>query len=205
MRYLLALPEGYEEPGRAKEGWPLLVFLHGLGECGEDLELLKRHGPPKLVEEGRNLPCIVASPQCEQPGWSALAVNALIDELCRELRVDESRIYLTGISMGGFGTWAAAIERPERLAAVVPICGGGDWIGARRLKDLPIWAFHGRLDPAVPLEKSEEMILSVKAAGGRPRLTIYDDLGHDCWTRAYDDPQLWEWLFVQRRPPRPAR
>src|SRR5262249_10295501 len=121
-----------------------------------------------------------------------------------KLRIDESRLYLTGISMGGFGTWAAAIERPDRFAAIVPICGGGDPIGALRLRGLPIWVFHGRLDRIIPFEKSQEMTRMVMAAGGHPRFTIYEDLGHDCWTRAYEDPELWKWLFEQKRsPPEP--
>jgi len=199
LRYLLALPDGYGDRARRGERWPLLLFLHGLGECGGDLRAVVRHGPPKLLEAGRRLPCIVVSPQCEQPGWSPLALNALVDELGRTLRVDESRVWLTGLSMGGFGAWAAASDRPDRYAALVPMCGGGDWIAARRLKDVPVWAFHGRRDPLVPLAKSEEMVLALKSAGGRARLTIYDDLGHDCWTRAYEDPELWNWLFAQRR------
>jgi len=199
LRYLLALPEGYGDRARRSERWPLVLFLHGLGECGEDLELVKRHGPPKLVAEGKKLPCIVVSPQCPQPGWSPMVLHALVDELTEKLRVDESRLYLTGLSMGGFGVWTTAVERPERFAALVPICGGGDPIAVRRLKDVPVWLFHGRLDPLVPVAKSEELVRALESAGGHSKLTIYDDLGHDCWTRAYDDPELWTWLFSQRR------
>jgi predicted peptidase len=199
LPYLLALPAGYDDPARRDERWPLLLFLHGIGECGTDLELVKRHGPPKLVAQGRKLPCIVVSPQTATPWWSTFVLHALLDELVATLRVDESRLYLTGLSMGGFGAWAAAIERPDRFAALVPICGGGDWVGVRRVKDVPIWIFHGRRDEAVPVRMSEDMVRSLERAGGHPKLTIYDDLAHDSWTRTYDDPALWTWLFAQRR------
>jgi predicted peptidase len=199
LRYLLALPDGYDDPARAQEKWPLVIFLHGVGECGENLEFVKRHGPPKLIEQGRKLPCIVVSPQSPIPWWPPFAVNALVDDLCVRLRVDESRLWLTGLSLGGFGTWAAAIERPDRFAAIVPVCGGGDWVGVRRLKDVPTWVFHGRLDEAVPLKMAEDMVRSLERAGGHPKFTIYDDLAHDSWTRAYDDPELWTWLFAQYR------
>ena len=199
LRYLLALPEGYDDPGREAEKWPLLMFLHGVGECGNDVEIVKRHGPPKLIEAGRKLPAIVVSPQCPVPVWQPLALNALVDELVAKLRVDESRIWLTGLSMGGFGAWATASERPSRYAALVPVCGGGDWLAAQRTKSVPTWIFHGRLDAIVPLDSSESMARWLDKPGASPKLTIYDDLGHDCWTRAYEEPELWTWLFEQRR------
>ena len=199
QRYLLALPDGYDDPARKDERWPLLVFLHGVGECGTDLDVVKRHGPPKLIASGKKLPCIVVSPQTEVIGWSPLALHALLDDLEATLRVDRAREYLTGISMGGFGTWATAIERPDRFAAIVPICGGADWIGVRRLGDVPTWVFHGRRDPAVPISFSEQAVTLLQSSGGSPKFTIVEDGLHDVWTRAYDDPALWAWLFAQRR------
>lgn len=199
-RYLLALPEGYEADEAKK--WPLIVFLHGSGERGTDLNQVKRHGPPKLIEEGRDLGAIVASPQA-LPGeiWEAHAVKALTEELASTLRVDRDRIYLTGLSMGGFGTWETAITYPDTYAAVVPICGGAGvrWVQAARIKALPVWIFHGAKDTAVEPSHSERMHAALKKAGSTAKLTIYPEAGHDSWTAAYGDPELWKWLLAQRR------
>lgn len=199
-RYLLGLPEGYE----ADEGkrWPLIVFLHGAGERGEDLNLLKKHGPPKLVEAGNDLGAIVASPQVKEGEvWNPQAVKALTDELVATLRVDVGRIYLTGISMGGFGTWETAFSYPDTYAAIVPICGGTGvrWLLAERLKDLPAWIFHGAKDTVVPPEHSERIHTTLKQLGSSAKLTLYPNAGHDSWTAAYNDPELWDWLMKQRR------
>jgi predicted peptidase len=147
MRHLLYRPEGYDEDERR---WPVIVFLHGAGECGDDLDLVKRHGPPRLVESGRDLPFLIAAPQSRRGGWAVAALDRWLDEVVAGSRVDEDRVYLTGISMGGFGTWAWAAARPDRFAAIAPICGGGDPAWADRLKGLPIWAFHGARDRIVP-------------------------------------------------------
>ncbi|MBI3469587.1 MAG: prolyl oligopeptidase family serine peptidase, partial [Planctomycetes bacterium] len=143
LNYLLYLPEGY---GKGDKAWPLLLFLHGAGESGNDLKQVKRHGPPKLVETGNELSFIVVSPQSPGRGWDVQALNALLDDVVAKHKVDQNRIYVTGLSMGGFGTWSLAAAYPERFAAIVPICGGGDPASAKRLKDLPIWVFHGAKD-----------------------------------------------------------
>ena len=150
LDYLVYLPPDYD----SKASWPLLVFLHGAGERGDDLELVKKHGPPKLIEEGKQFPFIVVSPQCPKDGWwtsKPLELTVLVDEIEAKYKVDKDRIYLTGLSMGGFGTWMLAGYTPERFAALVPICGGGDTLTARRLGNVPIWVFHGAKDPVVPL------------------------------------------------------
>ena len=156
LDYLLYLPAGYhDEPDKT---WPLLLFLHGAGERGSDLEILKKHGPPRLIAEGEEFPFIVAAPQCPEDTWWNLHVDALellLDELEAEYRVDTRRIYLTGLSMGGYGSWHLAADNPTRFAAVVPICGGGHkFFGfpqrVRVLKDVPIWVFHGAKDEVVP-------------------------------------------------------
>ncbi len=205
LAYLLTLPQGYVAPvGDGAFGcWPMVLFLHGMGERGGDLELVARHGPPKRLAAGFELPAIVVSPQCPlspQFGWSTTAVLALLDDVCSRHAVDRDRIYLTGLSMGGFGTWAVACEAPERFAAIAPICGGGDPTKAARLVGLPTWAFHGGADRVVPLAQSEVMVRAIEAAGGTPKFTIYDGVDHDSWTRTYDDPAFWEWLLAQRRP-----
>lgn len=196
-RYLRYVPSGYR--GDAQQRWPLVLFLHGAGERGDDLRLVKKHGLPKLVEQGTDFPFVMIAPQCP-PGewWNVVALEGLIDEVARRERIDRDRIYLTGISMGGFGTWALAIRRPERYAAIVPVCGGGERQQARWLRDLPIWAFHGDADEVVPLERSQEMIAAIERAGGAPRLTVYPGVKHDSWTATYESPEIYEWLLAQR-------
>lgn len=198
LRYLLYLPRDYQAAGGRR--WPLALFLHGRGEQGTDLELVKRHGLPRLLESRHDFPAIVVSPQC-LPGewWSPPALHALLDEIEAHHAVDPDRVYVTGLSMGGFGTWALAIDRPDRFAAIAPICGGGEPIGAWRLVNLPVWAFHGDADEIVPLRRSEEMIAALRRHGGAPRFTVYPGVAHDSWTRTYDNPALYEWLFAQRR------
>lgn len=197
--YLLQLPEGYaEERGRR---WPLVLFLHGLGERGRDLELIKRHGLPKAIEQGTRYPFIVVSPQCpDDEWWNVLALEALIEHAAEKYRVDRDRIYVTGLSMGGFGTWALAQRHPERYAAVVPICGGGETRHAPNLRNLPIWAFHGAKDASVLLKRSQEMVDAITAAGGTPKFTIYPEGGHNVWDETYANPELWTWLLAQKRP-----
>ena len=201
LDYLLFLPEGY---GGAQTRWPTLLFLHGAGERGSDLQVVKKHGPPKLIEQGNSLPFIVISPQCPANHWW---VEENLQRLLWELQmsvaeiydVDRDRVYLTGISMGGFGTWMLAARRPECFAAAVPICGGGDPDWAERLKEIPIRAFHGANDDVVPVEFSVRMVDAVRAAGGDVELTIYPDAGHDSWTRTYESPEVFRWLLSHSR------
>lgn len=197
LPYLLALPREY---GQGEGRWPLLVFLHGAGESGDALEKVKAHGPPKLIAAGdRAFPCIVVSPQSPGRGWNPDVLAALIDELCREYRIDEDRIWLTGLSMGGFGTWALAAANPDRFAAIVPICGGANPSQADKLVGIPTWVFHGAKDFVVPLSASQSIVDAIKAKGGDPKFTVYPEAGHDSWTETYADPALWEWLFAQSR------
>ncbi|HPC95888.1 MAG TPA: prolyl oligopeptidase family serine peptidase [Sedimentisphaerales bacterium] len=203
IEYLLYLPEGY---GETSQDWPLLLFLHGAGERGDDLDKVKVHGPPKLVAQGKSLPFIIASPQCPNGrSWTDPAqmqtLIALLDDLVEKYQVDESRVYLTGLSMGGYGTWALGASCPERFAALVPICGGGQPRMARRLRDVPIWVFHGAKDTTVPLSQSEEMVEALKAAGGNVEFTVYPEAQHDSWTATYDNPKLYEWLLSHRKGP----
>ena len=196
LDYLAFLPEGYGEDTQKK--WPLILFLHGMGERGDDLELLKLHGIAKVVEEQPDLPFVAISPQCPETSWWHVevdALSALLDEVLGKYAVDENRVYLTGLSMGGFGAWQLGSTYPHRFAAVAPICGGGDASKVCALKDVPVWVFHGAQDPTVPLQRSEEMVDALKACGGNVRLTVYRDLEHDSWTRTYDDPALYKWFL----------
>ncbi|MCB1234297.1 MAG: prolyl oligopeptidase family serine peptidase [Verrucomicrobiae bacterium] len=199
LKYLLQLPESYDAPENADKKWPLLVFLHGAGERGDNLELLKKHGPPKLIAAGRRFPAIVVSPQCPENGWwPEEPVMEFLDSLEKTYRVDTDRVYLTGLSMGGYGTWAFASRAPERFAAAVPICGGGVPYFMRKLKDLPLWIFHGGKDTAVPIEESGRLVEALKKAGNATvQFTVYPEAGHDSWTAAYDTEALWDWLFAQ--------
>lgn len=206
LQYLIQLPEGYGESGNASDSWPLIVFLHGAGERGSNLEQLKKHGPPKLIEAGRRFPAIVVSPQCPADSWwPAEPVLELIDHLENTHRVDEERIYLTGLSMGGYGTWAFASRNPDRFAAIIPICGGGVPYQMRKLTSLPIWVFHGKKDTAVPFDESDRLVTALKQHGNQQvKFTVYPEAGHDSWTAAYETPELWDWLFAQKRSATPA-
>jgi predicted peptidase len=196
LDYLLFLPQGYE---KSKESWPLMLFLHGSGESGTNLAKLKKHGPPKVVESKPDFPFILVSPQSHGHGWTNQTLMALLDSVASQYRVDRNRIYLTGLSMGGFGTWSLAAAHPEEFAAIVPICGGGNTNDAKKLAALPIWVFHGAKDPTVPVARSREMVAAIKAAGGRVKYTEYPEAMHDCWTQTYDNPQLYQWLLAQKR------
>lgn len=194
--YLLCLPDGYEK----RDDWPLLVFLHGAGERGDDLDMVKVHGPPKLIEGGKNFPCIVLAPQCRKyMWWFPDALIKLIDKVSGEYKVDSDRIYLTGLSMGGFGTWALAAEHPDVFAAIAPICGGGEPANAEAYVGIPTWVFHGAKDGVVPLSASEQMVEAIKKAGGEPKFTVYPEAAHDSWTATYDNPKFYEWLFKQKK------
>jgi len=149
------------------------------------------------------------SPQCPANQWwtdHLEALTALLDQTARKYRVDRDRVYVTGLSMGGYGTWALLARHPERFAAALPICGGGNRAGLARAMDLPIWAFHGEADPVVPLDETTRLVDAMKTRGARNvKLTTYPGVQHDSWTQTYDDPAVWEWLFAQKRGAAPAQ
>ncbi len=199
--YLLYLPREY---GESDKPWPVMMFLHGAGERGSNLNLLKKHGPPKLVDQGKDFPFIVISPQCPAGKWWTELLDtltALLDEVEAAYDVDPRRVYLTGLSMGGFGSWSLACHQAERFAAIAPICGGGPWYLADRLKDTPVWAFHGAQDGVVPARLSKEMVGAVKRTGGDAKLTVYPEANHDSWTATYDNPELYRWFLCHSRKP----
>jgi predicted peptidase len=198
--YLLYLPDNYEK--KSGEKFPLVLFLHGAGERGNNLDLVKAHGPPKLVEQGKSFPFILASPQCpEDLWWDADELLHLVEDLEKNYRVDPARIYVTGLSMGGYGTWDLATKYPGKFAAIAPICGGGKaWLAARKLQHLPIWVFHGSKDQAVPFAESQEMVEALKKKGNTQiKFTVYPDAGHDSWTESYNNQDLYSWLLAHRK------
>jgi predicted peptidase len=208
IRYMLFVPAGYRAEGKP---WPLMLFLHGLGECSEDdLSRVKIHGPASFVEERPEFPFVVVTPQLPPPpgqmedvptAWQPEPLIQLLDHVMGQLNIDRTRVYCTGLSMGGFGTWRLVAAHPERFAAAVPICGGGKpAVMSPSLRRVPIWAFHGALDPVVPLCRSEEMVSGVRRAGGDVKLTVYPDVGHDSWKRVYANPEVYEWLLSHRGP-----
>lgn len=197
-KYLLYLPKDYEVNKDQK--WPLVMFLHGSGAKGDDIESVKQNGLPMEIAMGKDFPFIVVSPQCpERGGWNTDMLFALLDTLAKDYRVDKDRVILTGLSMGGFATWEMAIQQPKMFAAIVPVCGGAAPKYAPLIKDIPTWVFHGAKDGTVPVKRSQEMVDAMKAAGGNPKFTIYPETEHDSWVQAYKTPELYEWMMQQKR------
>jgi predicted peptidase len=205
--YLLFLPADYNA-GSGKR-WPLILFLHGAGERGTNIWQVTKHGPPKIDVQTTNFPFIVVSPQCPSGKiWSDDLLLALLDEVEKKYAVDLHRVYLTGISLGGYGAWSLGLSCPERFAAIAPMAGGGDFITAglasrekaAALKSLPVWAFHGAKDPTVPVEESQRMVNLLKKLGVQEvKLTIYPEAKHDCWTETYANPELFAWFLQHSR------
>jgi predicted esterase len=202
LRHLVYLPQGYDDdPARA---WPLILFLHGSGERGDELDRVKTNGLPKELAAGREVPAIVLSPQCPAGmRWEGelmvAGLDALLDDALARYRVDPRRVYVTGLSMGGFGTWALAAAHPERFAAIAPVCGGGDPDAAFALRRVPIWAFHGAKDDVVPLAEMQTMADAMARVHGDMRTTVYPDAGHDAWSATYADPELYAWLLAHEK------
>ena len=194
---LVSLPDGYDaEPGRA---WPLLLFLHGAGERGDSLAAVGIHGPLKERRQGRDLPFVIVAPQVpEGERWTVGRVAAALDDALATYRVDADRVYLTGLSMGGFGTWEAIQRMPGRFAAAVPVCGGGLPLGVETAREVPVWAFHGAMDSVVPVEMSVGMVRALRRAGGDVRFTVYPDADHDSWSETYANPEVYDWLLAHR-------
>jgi predicted peptidase len=208
LKYLLYLPQAYA--AKKDERWPLMLFLHGAGERGTNVQRVAIHGPMSLVKQGTNFPFIIVAPQCpDDQRWEPEALLQLLEHVTARLAVDTNRVYVTGLSMGGYGTWSLGLKFPEKFAAIAPICGGGNIIdmvlaGPRHeaaLRSLPIWAFHGAKDPVVPLAESERMVEALKerAKHQNVKLTVYPEAQHNSWTETYNNPKFYEWLQAQRR------
>lgn len=195
LDYWLYLPEGYEEKG----DWPLLIFLHGRGQT--TLEKLLEWGPPKEIEENElKLPFVMVAPLSpNEEWWKTDRLIVFTDSIAEKYKIDLHRIYVTGLSMGGFATWDLVTKFPTRFAAAAPICGGGDPKTAARMKDIPTWVFHGEKDTTVKIERSNEMVEALREAGGNVKYTTFPDEAHVCWPRVYADPEFYNWLAMQRR------
>jgi pimeloyl-ACP methyl ester carboxylesterase len=198
MNYLLALPDGYENDTTTQ--WPLVIFLHGSGERGNDLEKVKKNGPPKLVEQGKKFSFILVSPQAgPEAAWDAETLYRMEQYLKKEYRVNSDKVYLTGLSMGGYGTWDLAMKHPEEFAAIAPICGGGDASTAWKLRNIPIWCFHGAKDNVVPLAASENMVKAAKEFNPNVKFTVYPNANHNSWDASYNNDSLYTWLLSHKK------
>ncbi len=208
--YLLFLPAGYDAD--TEKRWPLILFLHGSGERGTNVWLVAKHGPPKIDTTETNFQFIVVSPQCpEGKIWSTDLLLALLDEVESKYAVDTHRVYLTGLSLGGYGTWNLGLSHPDRFAAIAPVCGGGETLLIKlagdlnsaqlaQFKTLGIWAFHGGKDPTVSPDESERMVNALEKAGCEDvKLTIYPEAQHDSWTQTYANPELFAWFLEHTR------
>jgi predicted peptidase len=206
--YLVFLPADYHETDSKR--WPLIVFLHGIGECGTDVWRTAIHGPLNYAMKHPDFPFILVSPQCPAGDkWSNEAVLNVLNDVIGKYAIDTNRIYLTGLSQGGFGVWNLATTYPQRFAAVAPISGGGDVLGfivvqwnkerTEPMRHLPFWVFHGAKDPVVPVSEDMRMVDALKKFGDTDvQLTIYPEGLHDAWTQTYDNPELYRW-FLQHR------
>lgn len=208
LRYAFLPPQVREKGTR----YPLVITLHGVGGRGKPNWVRNCYANMVLAqpEIRKNHPCFVVAPNCA-PGetWGSLGrlkgkeripdLIELIEKLIADLPIDPDRVYVTGQSMGGVGTFAILAERPDLFAAAAPVCGGHLPENGERIHEVPIWVFHGAKDSTVPVDLSRKMVEAIKAAGGKPKYTEYPDVAHNAWTPAYDDPRLWKWLFAQQR------
>jgi predicted peptidase len=200
-KYVVFVPHSYD----GTKPVPVILFLHGSGETKGDKsgKMPVEVGlGPAIKKREKTFPFLVVIPQSEKRTWKADTEDgkraiAMLDETMKDYKVDPKRQYLTGLSMGGFGTWHAAFTHADRWAAFVPVCGGGDPRGAEKLKDLPCWCFHGDKDTAVKVELSRTMIEALKKAGGDPKYTEYAGVGHNSWDKAYGTDELYEWMLKQ--------
>lgn len=200
--------------------YPLVIFLHGAGERGSDNDAQLVHGVKDFANpEARKLyPCFLIAPQCpnetkwvevdwsasfhqrpEKPSSPAGLLLKLIEKMSAQFPIDTNRIYITGLSMGGYGTWDLIARKPELFAAAVPVCGGGDEKDGQIITKIPIWAFHGSKDTVVKPERTINMIEAIKKAGGNPKVTLYPEVGHNSWVNAYSGPEMLKWLFNQKK------
>ena len=197
LKYNIYYPDNYYDSDTT---FPLVLFLHGAGERGSDLSLVEKHGIPKMINNGEDFPFITIAPQCPKNQWwsEPLYVKTLIllvEDIIRSNKIDIGRIYATGLSMGGYGTLAIAKERPDLFSAIIPVCGGMDTTDIERLKDIPIWLFHGDEDKVVPVENSELIYDLLKPMNPDIKITIYKGVNHNSWDMTYNDKKIYDWIL----------
>jgi len=220
LLYNILLADNFDTNKDSTKKYPLILFLHGAGERGNDNEKHIIHIKELFLdsENRKNYNAFVIAPQCpnekkwvevdwslkkhdmpELPSEPMRLTMDLIDSLIASYPIDTNKIYITGLSMGGFGTWDAIARYPNKFAAAIPICGGGDEKTAKTIKDIPIWAFHGSADHVVMTDRTRNMINAIRAVGGKPLYTEYKGIGHGSWFKTYKEPTLLEWLFAQSK------
>jgi predicted peptidase len=205
-KYVLFVPDGYKADG--SKAYPVILFLHGSGETGDEGKKQAGTGLGPAIrnqeKDGKHFPFFAVFPQSQERNWKADSKDgqravAILDAVEKDYKIDEKRQYLTGLSMGGFGTWSLAEKYPDRWAAIVPVCGGGNPADVKAIKDIPCWVFHGDADKAVNVEKGRQMVAALKEAGAKPKFTEYPGVGHNSWDKAYATPELYEWLLEQHK------
>ncbi|MEO0571053.1 MAG: PHB depolymerase family esterase [Bacteroidota bacterium] len=200
LQYYLYYPDDYFS--QEDQDFGLLLFLHGGGEAGQELNELKKNGPPKMMADGYPFPFLVLAPQNphKKKWWNIQAVNQLVDVVVENNRVDKDRIYLTGLSRGGSAAWDMAVQYPEKFAALAVVCGMAPTPYAHWLnKEMPIWVFHGTEDNVIPVSESDSMVKKLKEMDFSVRYDRYEGVGHNSWSRAYANDELYEWLNAQKK------
>lgn len=195
--YLVFIPSSYKKT--KKPNWPLVIFLHGAFERGNNLDDVKRNALPKMAVN-EEFPFVIVAPQCPLGNhWNPEQIIEITNKVIHDYNINESQIYLTGLSMGGYATWQTACRYPAKYAAIIPICGGGNSAYAFKLKSLPIWAFHGKKDNVIPVQQSIDMVEAVNNAGGNAKLTVYPHAFHDSWTETYENSEIYDWLLSHKK------
>lgn len=197
LKCVIGYPAAYEKGHK----YPVIIFLHGAGSRGEDVEILKNNPYFKIISQYENFPFISIAPQCSKNTWfdQFEALQRMTEEITTYEFADSAKIYLMGASMGGYAVWQLAMSMPEMFAAIVPICGGGMYWNAARLANVPIWAFHGALDKTVLVEESIKMVEEVNKNKGRAKLTVYPENGHDAWSNTYANFEVFQWLLTHKK------
>lgn len=196
LKYITRFPNDYKN----EEKYPLIIFLHGAGSRGNDINVLLNNPFFKITEKHHEFPFVVVAPQCIENTWFDMfeTLKQFVTKISSEEFIDKERIYVMGPSMGGYATWQLAMSMPELFAAIVPICGGGMYWNSGRLVNVPVWAFHGKKDTVVKVEESEKMVDAVNACGGNAKLTVYPENRHDAWSDTYSNEDVFKWLLENK-------
>lgn len=196
MQYVTQFPEKFS----ASQKYPLLIYIHGAGGRGGEIEELYNDNFFDVAKE-QNLNVVSVAPKCYEDNWFSIfeQLHEFLLHMIHQDYIDKSRVYVMGASMGGYTTWQLAMSWPELFAAIVPICGGGMYWNAGRLKDMGVWAFHGSEDPVVFCEESKKMVDAVNAAGGNAKLTVYEGVEHASWVNTFQNQEMWTWLLEQKK------